>query len=404
MTKQSSKKLSSRTVDAAKPGKYADGNNLYLRVSPSGARKWVLRFNWRGKAREMGLGRASGETLKEARLKAQDAYRLISEGVDPILARKRQGGVPTFKAMAFEVITALSPGFRNDKHREQWSSSLARYAGLISDLPVDEIDTECVLQVLRPIWVTKAETASRVRGRIEKILDAAKAKGFRNGENPARWRGHLDHLLPRQSKLNRGHHEAMPYQDVPGFISKLRKREAIAAYALEFCILTATRSGEVLGARWDEIDLNARIWTIPANRMKAGREHQVPLADRAIEILKTALDVRSSDFVFPGQKESRPLSPMAMEMVLRRMEIKNATVHGFRSSFRDWAGDYTSFAREIAEEALSHVIGDKAERAYRRGNALEKRRQLMQAWEKFINNESRDNVTDFRGAVRHVTI
>lgn len=252
-------------------------------------------------------------------------------------------------------------------------------------MKVDAIETDDVLKALRPIWSVKSETASRVRGRIEKILDAAKARGYRRTDNPARWRGHLDHLLPKQAKLSRGHHAAMPYADVPAFVETLRQRNAIAGRALEFCILTAARTGEVLGARWAEIGMDGQIWTIPADRMKAGRQHRVPLTGRAIEILEVMGAARIGDFVFPGQKAGKPLSSMAMEMMLRRMKIENATVHGFRSSFRDWAGNETNFPRELAEQALAHVIGDKAEQAYRRGDALERRRTLMEAWATFIS-------------------
>jgi integrase len=257
---------------------------------------------------------------------------------------------------------------------------LETYAAPLRAKPVDTIATNDVLAVLKPIWTEKAETASRLRGRIEKVLDAAKAKGFRNGENPARWRGHLDHLLPRPLKLTRGHHAAMAYENVAEFIGKLREREAAAAQALEFCILTAARSNEVLGARWQEFDLDRAVWTVPAARMKAGREHRVPLSGRAISILNTLDKSEQREFVFPGQRPDKPLSGMAMEMMLRRMKVDDATVHGFRSTFRDWAGNISNFPREVVETALAHVIGDKAEQAYRRSDALEKRRKLMEAW------------------------
>lgn len=373
-------KLTARKVVTAPQGKYSDGGNLYLVVSGSGSRKWVLRFTWRGQAKEMGLGSATMVSLAEAREKAGGARLKLSRGLNPIEERKRDGGIPTFGDMADQVREALSAGFRNEKHKAQWKSTLATYAGPLGAKAVDTVNTDDVLSVLKPIWTAKAETASRLRGRIEKVLDAAKAKGFRQGENPARWRGHLDHLLPRPSKLTRGHHAAMPYESVAAFMGKLRERNAVAALALEFCILTAARSGEVLGARWTEIDLDKEVWTIPANRMKAGREHRVPLPDPAVAILKRLAETNTGDFVFPGQSAQRPLSNMAMEMILRRMEIDSATVHGFRSSFRDWAGNETSFPREVVETALAHVIGDKAEQAYRRSDALEKRRKLMEAW------------------------
>jgi integrase len=265
--------------------------------------------------------------------------------------------------MADDVREALSAGFRNEKHKAQWKSTLETYAALLRAKPVDTIATDDVLAVLKPIWTTKAETASRVRGRVEKVLEAAKAKGFRERENPARWRGHLDHLLPRPSKLVRGHHAAMPYEDVAAFVAKLRKREATSALALELCILTAARSGEILGMRWPEIDFDKKIWTVPAARMKAGREHRAPLSPRALVILRQLEKLKTGNFVFPGQARNKPLSNMAMEMVLRRMKVEDATIHGFRSSFRDWAGNVSNFPREVTETALAHVIGDKAEQA-----------------------------------------
>jgi integrase len=385
-------KLSARKVETAKPGKYADGGNLYLIVAPSGSRKWVLRFTWRRRAKEMGLGSARSVTLADAREKAAAARRKIAHGINPIEERKRDHGIPTFWEMAETVHESLSAGFRNEKHKAQWKNTIATYAAPLHNKPVDTIGTDDVLAVLKPVWTQKAETASRLRGRIEKVLDAAKAKGFRDGENPARWRGHLDHLLPNRASLSRGHHAAMPYEKVAAFIGELRKREATAALALEFCILTAARSGEVLGARWLEIELGKRIWTIPANRMKAGREHRVPLSNRAISILKKLVEQKAGEFVFPGQKSGKPLSNMSMEMVLRRMNVERVTVHGFRSSFRDWAGNATNFPREVTETALAHVIGDKAEQAYRRSDALDKRRKLMDAWAAFCEPIDSANV------------
>jgi integrase len=388
-------KLTARKVETAKPGKHSDGGNLYLIVSETGSRKWVLRFTWRGKPKEMGLGSATGVTLADAREKAAAARRMIIQGINPIDQRKRDGGIPTFGEMADDVREALSAGFRNEKHKAQWKATLETYAAPLRNKPVDTVATDDVLVVLKPIWTTKAETASRVRGRIEKVLDAAKAKGFRDGENPARWRGHLDHLLPRPSKLARGHHAAMPYEDVATFIAKLREREATAGLALELCILTAARSGEILGMQWSEIDLDKKIWTVPANRMKAGREHRVPLSSRAVAILNQLKTARAGEFVFPGQVRNKPLSNMAMEMMLRRMKIDDATVHGFRSSFRDWAGNISNFPRELVETALAHVIGDKAEQAYRRSDALEKRRKLMEAWAAYCASPKNGSVIAF---------
>ena len=394
--------LTSRKVQTAKPGKYSDGGNLYLIVSPSGSRKWVLRFTWRGRAKEMGLGSAAVVSLADAREKAAVARRKLAQGLNPIDDRKRDDGIPTFGEMADSVCEALSAGFRNEKHKAQWKSTLVTYAAPLRTKPVDTITTDDILAVLKPIWTLKPETASRVRGRIEKVLDAAKAKGFRDGENPARWRGHLDHLLPKPSKLERGHHAAMPYEDVAAFVGELRKRPTTATLALEFCILTAARSGEVLGASWSEMDLAKRLWTVPAHRMKAGREHRVPLSNRAMSILKQLRALDGGEFVFPGQKPKKPLSNMAMEMVLRRMKIENATVHGFRSSFRDWAGNVTSFPREVTETALAHVIGDKAEQAYRRGDALDKRRALMDAWAAYCEPRASGNVVGISTIKRRV--
>src|SRR6202171_1817531 len=304
------------------------------------------------KAKEMGLGSAASVPLADAREKAASARRKIAQGLNPIDERKRDGGIPTFGEMADDVRETLSAGFRNEKHKAQWKSTLETYAAPLRAKPVDIISTDDVLAVLKPIWTVKAETASRVRGRIEKVLDAAKAKSFREGENPARWRGHLDHLLPRPSKLARGHHAAMPYDDVAAFIAKLRKREALAALALELCILTAARSGEILGMWWAEIDFDKKIWTVPASRMKAGREHRVPLSARAVAILRQLEKLKAGDFVFAGQARNKPLSNMAMEMVLRRMKIEDATVHGFRFSFRDWAGNGSNFPRGRTEAGL----------------------------------------------------
>jgi integrase len=392
-------RLSARKVETAKPGKYSDGGNLYLIVSPTGARKWVLRFTHSGRPKEMGLGSAADVRLADARDKADAARRIVAKGLNPIEERERGSDTPTFGTVADDVRESLSPGFRNEKHKAQWRMTLETYAAPLRGKPVDAITTDDILAVLKPIWLEKPETASRLRGRIEKILDAAKAKGHREGENPARWRGHLDHLLPRPSKLTRGHHAAMAYEAVPAFIGQLRDREATAALALEFCILTAARTGEVLGAKWPEIDLEKKLWTVPAARMKAGREQRVPLSPRAVSVLERVAQPKVGEYVFPGQQTdkpdrsderptgnssktppSRPMSSMAMEMMLRRMKVQDATVHGFRSSFRDWAGNESSFPREIIEAALAHVIGDKSEQAYRRGDALEKRRKLMEAW------------------------
>lgn len=383
--------LTARKVQTAKPGKYSDGGNLYLIVSKTGSRKWVLRFTWRCRPKEMGLGSAANVTLADAREKAARARRKIAQGVNPIDERKRYGGIPTFGEMADDVWEAISAGFRSVKHKGEWKSSLETHAAALRPRPVDLITTDDLLAVLKPIWTTKAETASRVRGRIEKVLDAAKAKGFRSGENPARWRGHLDHLLPRPPKLSRGHHAALPYEEIAAFTAKLRKQKGTAAEALELCILTAARSGEIRGMRWSEIDLDKKVWTLPPDRMKAGREHRVPLSSRVIAILDLCKKVRTGNLVFPGRR-NKLLSNMTMKMVLHRMNVQDATVHGFRSSFRDWAGNVSNFPREVVETALAHVIGDRAEQAYRRSDALDKRRELMEAWAAYCEPKTSANV------------
>jgi integrase len=302
----------------------------------------------------------------------------------------------------------MEKAWKNKKHRDQWYFTLSRrrdddgnlsadgYSLSLVDLAVDELTTEDVLKALNPIWTDKPETASRLRGRIERVLDFAKAKGWRSGENPAFWRGHLKNVLPARRKLSRGHHAAMPYDDVPAFVGRLHGRDAMAALALEFAILTTARSDEVYKAQWSEIDLDGAVWTVPASRMKGGREHRVPLSARALEILRGLNGVRVSDYVFPGQKRGRPLSSAAMDTLLTRMKEDHFTVHGFRSSFRDWCGDRTTFPRDIAEAALAHKVGDDTERAYRRSDALEKRRKLMQAWADYLSAPKTSNVTQFR--------
>lgn len=358
-----------------------------------------------GKRREMGLGSLSAVPLAKARERATECRALVAAGRDPIEDAKASKAdrrfVPTFGELADRYIETKSAEWRSAKHVGQWRMTLRDYAAPLRSKPVDAIGTEDVLAVLQPLWLSKPETASRLRGRIEHVLDAARASGHRIGENPARWRGHLDKLLPKRPKLSRGHHAAMAFEHVPPFLAQLRQRDSVAALALEFAILTAARSGEVLGAKWSEIDLETKIWTVPATRMKAGRAHRVPLSSRAISVLKYLEAARDGDFVFPGGAVGRPLSVMALEMVLRRMNVDDATVHGFRSAFRDWAGEETHFPREVAEAALAHVIGDKAEQAYRRGDALEKRRSMMEAWAEFLQGGKAQNIVDFRAAGRH---
>ena len=387
-------KLSARRVATAKgPGRFSDGDGLYLLVSKAGAKSWAFYFHWQGKRREMGLGKA-GEahiSLAEARDRATEARKQVLAGNDPITVRQLKsqtaGGKITFGAFADEYVAVHRSRFRNGKHASQWQSTLGpKYCAAIRPLPIDDVNTEAVLRVLRPIWQTIPETASRIRGRIENVIDAAKAQGHFQGDNPARWKGHLKSVLPARQKLTRGHHAALPYDDMPEFMAELRgKVHSTAALALEFCILTATRTTETLGAIWSEFDFSKEIWIIPPKRMKAGQEHRIPLPPRALEILEIMEGARSAhnEHVFPGNVRGKALSNMAMAAVLKRMGRTNITVHGFRSSFSDWVSEQTTFSHETREHALAHRISDKAESAYRRGDQFEKRRKLMVAWQSF---------------------
>jgi Arm DNA-binding domain/Phage integrase family len=311
-------RLNARAVATiTKHGRHADGGGLYLSISPNGGRRWVFLYRWHGKPTEIGLGSARDVTLARARELAGQARAKLAEKINPKNARKPANGA-TFGECADRVIEAMRPSWRNDKHAAQWEMTLRDYAAPLRRLPADKITTDDVLSVLKPLWNDKPETASRFRGRIERVLDAAKAQGLRSGENPARWRGHLDQLLPKRQRLARGHHAAMSYTDVPAFVADLQSRQATAALALELAILTAARSGEVRGARWDEFDLDRAVWTVPPARMKAGREHRVPLPRRALKIVKALHERRAGEYVFPGHKSGKPLSTMALEMVLRR--------------------------------------------------------------------------------------
>ena len=398
---------------AKKAGMYPDGGGLYLRVTPEGARNWVLRYMLNRKARWMGLGPVALYGLAEARARALDARRKRHEGIDPIEARHAERArqrldaakAITFKQCAESYVAAHRAGWRNDKHAAQWSSTLSTYANpVIGGLPVQSVDTGLVLRVLEPIWSAKPETANRLRGRIESILDFAKAREHREGENPARWRGHLDKLLPARSRVRViEHHAALPYAELPGFLPNLRQQEGIAARAIEFLILTAARTGEVIGARWAEIDLLDKTWTVPAARMKAHREHRVPLSPRVLAILRELQTDRSSQdddaFIFPGRRPGTPLSNMAFLMLLRRMGRADLTAHGFRATFKTWASERTSFQSEVAEASLAHIIGDKVEQAYRRGDLFEKRRRLLQQWAAYCTaatNEQHGKVTPLR--------
>jgi integrase len=395
MAKRPTKRLDSPTIRAlAKPGRYADGEGLYLIVDENGSKRWVFLFRWQGKLKEMGLGGLSGVGLAKAREKAREAREQLADGINPIEARKALAEVPTFGKMADELVAVVEKTSRNAKHVAGWRLTLTTHAAPLRDKLVSNITTDDVLGVLRPLTDTIPETASRLRGRIERVLDAAKAKGHRQGENPARWRGHLEHFLPRRQKLARGHHAAMPFPQVPAFVAELRERGAMAALGLEFSILNTNRPSEVLGARVEEVDFAAKVWTIPAERMKGGRVHRVPLTDRSIEILEKAAALAASNrapggYLFPGPKkkgslEERSLSTNAFRALMIRMQHGSATPHGFRSSFRDWCGEASTFPRELAEAALAHLVGDETERAYRRGDALAKRRKLMEAWAAYV--------------------
>lgn len=393
--RQVNKLSTAKVASLSKRGLYADGLGLYLQVAEGGTKSWLFRFMKDGRARKMGLGPVHTVTLAMAREKATEARRRLLDGIDPIEARKeaRQAArieaakALTFRECAEKYIAAHSAGWKNAKHAAQWTATLKTYAyPHFGDLPVASIDVGLVLKAVEPIWNIKTETASRVRGRIESVLDWATARRYRTGENPARWRGHLDHLLPARRDVSKvKHHAALPYADVGSFIATIREMEGGASRALEFTILTAARTNEVVKATWQEIDIDARMWVIPAERMKAGREHRVPLSDRVIEILESLPRENGSNFVFIGDRGGKPLSNMAMLMMLRRMKRDDLTVHGFRSTFRDWAAEQTAYPNEMVEMALAHAVSDKTEAAYRRGDMLERRRRLMQDWSAFCD-------------------
>jgi integrase len=393
------------------PGRYGDGDGLYFQVRDAERRSWLLRYRFNGKARAMGLGEYPLIGLADARDKAETARRLLKAGIDPIdqkhatRAQAKADAVAgtTFRETATLYIAAHEATWRNAKHRSQWRNTLETYCyPTFGDLPVKAIETAHVMKALEAIWHTKPETASRVRGRVEAILDYATARGWRSGDNPARWRGHVANLLPRRSKVRAVvHHAALPWKDIAAFMVALRDHQAMAARALEFTILTAARTGETMGARWSEIDLGAKVWTVPAERMKAGREHRVPLSKGALAVLESVAPMADSPdaYVFPSPARpsgkrpqnphnpqnagGRPLSNMAFTMLLRRMKRDDVTPHGFRSAFRDWCSEATSYSREVAEAALAHTVGDRVEAAYRRGDLFQKRAALMDAWGAF---------------------
>jgi integrase len=422
MARTTFNRLSDRRVRTAKPGMHPDGGGLYLRVTEGKEdeggtrilnRYWLFRYAHRGsgKDRQLGLGPLGTVTLIAARAAARQCREQLLAGLDPVEQRKSHrasNAVADARAMTFDqcrdaYIGAHGAGWRNAKHGQQWTSTLATYVTpVFGHLPVGAVDTGLVLKVLEPIWPAKSETASRVRGRIEAVLDWAKVRGYRTGENPARWRGHLDKLLPAKSKVRKvEHHAALPYGQIGAFMSDLRERGGTAAKALHFTILTVARSDETISMRGDEIDMAAKLWTVPPERMKSKREHRVPLSETALAIIREIIPAGPESvgrrYVFRGAKPGRPLSNMAMLELIRRMNAEREVVglpkwtdprqggrevvpHGFRSSFRDWAAERTNFTREVAEAALAHVDGDETERAYQRGDLFEKRRRLMTAW------------------------
>lgn len=417
--------LSPPRVKSAPPGRHADGGGLFLLVKDTGTRSWLYRYKRDGKTRDIGLGSAAGAhavPLAEARDKAADLRRLTKAGIDPLAERDRIEAeraakaqadaikAITFRQVADAYINAHDASWRNAKHRLQWRSTLETYAyPHMGDLPVGDVATSHVMAALEPIWTTKPETASRVRGRIECILDYARSREWRKGENPARWRGHIANMLPARNRVAKvEHHAALPWRDMGAFMKTLRARDALAARALEFTILTACRTSEALSARWNELDLSAKIWTIPAERMKAGREHRVPLSQAALDLIDVLKLLRPEDdhagdaLLFPGNRMKRPLSQMSMLMLLRRMDRADLTVHGFRSTFRDWCAEITAYPHEMAEIALAHTVTDKVEAAYRRGDMIEKRRRLMDDWAEYCSRvpEAGGNVTVIRKAGR----
>ena len=383
-------KLTARRVDTEKrQGRHGDGGGLYLEVDSSGAKRWTFLYRWRshpgvpgaGRIRQMGLGSVTKVSLAKARERAAANRALLGEGKDPLAVNRAVAAIPSFGEVAEEMIALRAPELRSEKSLVRWRRSL-EYAASLKPIRVDEVATEDVMGVLTPIWTAKPETARKVRGFVEDVLNAAKARGYRSGDNPAAWKGHLDHLLPNVSREPE-HHAAMAIEAMPAFMAALRSQGGVGARALEFTILTGARTSQAIGARWEEFDLEERIWLAPWDRMKAGKAVRVPLCERVVEVLKEMELLRAGDFVFPGLKRDRPISTGTMTRVMDRMGVKDATVHGFRSTFRDWAGDYEDVPWDIAEQAIYHSVGNKTQRAYRRGDALDKRRELHAKWEAF---------------------
>jgi integrase len=386
-------RLSARRLSGlTEAGRYADGNGLYLSISENGGRRWVFLYRRHGKLREMGLGSAKSVKLAQARDLASGAREALARGLDPIEARDAAKGSLSFEQCADGYIADNKAGWRNAKHGDQWTNTLKEYAySVIGKLPASDVATSHLTKILNPIWTEKTETASRVRSRIEAVLDWARVKGYRHGENPARWRGHLDQILPKRSKVQRvRHHPALPFAELPAFLKRLREMPGTAPKALEFTILTIARTNETIGGKIPEIDMTAAVWSVPGERMKTGRDHRVPLTTRAIQILKE-VGIKEKDNrqgpIFFGQREDEHMSNGAMLAVLDRMDMGHVTVHGFRSTFRDWAGETTPFPNEVVEMALAHTIPNKAEAAYRRGDLFEKRRELMNAWTDYCGGE-----------------
>jgi integrase len=401
-------KLTAKTVAAlSAPGYYGDGNGLWLQISKYGTKNWVYRFTLNSKSREMGLGPVTDIFLAKARQDIQGYRDQVRQGVDPIEARKADkqakqkeaAKTKTFDECVASFLEAKESEWKNAKHRQQWENTLKTYARpVIGKLSVADVDTGLVLKILEPIWLTKTETATRVRGRIENVLDWATTREYRQGLNPARWRGHLETLLPKPSKVSKiDHHAALPFKLLGGFVKLLRKETCTAARALEFTILVVARTSEVLNAKWCEIDMDEKIWIIPAYRMKSGKEHRIPLNERAIQLLEEMKKIKSNDYIFPGMKLGRPLSNMSMLAVLKRLERSDLTTHGFRSTFRDWAGESTAYPREVIEHALAHQLKDKAEAAYARGTLFDKRKRLMADWANYCNTiQHNGRVTSIR--------
>ncbi|MGR9053736.1 MAG: tyrosine-type recombinase/integrase [Gammaproteobacteria bacterium] len=405
----SSNKLSVRKVMALnQPGWYGDGGGLWLKVTEAGTKSWVFRYQRFKKAQVVGLGSAVDVSLSEAREKAQECRKTLRGGSDPLRVKREQAiavrrenqDLMTFEQCAVRYVASHRAGWKNPKHIQQWENTLRDYAyPIIGKFPVRDIDTALVMRVLEPIWLEKNETATRLRGRLENILSWAAVQGYRSTDNPAQWKGHLCNLLAKPSKVQKPvHHKALPYADMHDFILALRSHDDLSARALEFLILTAARTNEVIGAQWHEIDFDARLWIVPAVRMKAEREHRVPLSSRAFEIVKALAQLKISDFVFPGRAKAGGLSTATMDQLLQSKMGYDCTVHGFRSTFRDWAAERTHYPHDLCEMALAHTIKNKAEAAYRRGDMIEKRRKLAEDWLKYIETPMPvGNVVSMRG-------